>query len=993
MKVRRRRCAAVFAAVAAFVALCAAWLIFLLSGSGDEGRADATAGKTFLEVRLANRTIRVPRTVNGGVPQVAATMPPILSRRGTAPFVLVANGRATAEVRRRATACGARVSGVIPPHGLVVEADATAISRLGSDGAFAAAEPLAAEDKMSESLKSCLVAGAEGELPVTVVPLRAEDADAVAEGFRANGVEPTEVSREGRGRVRAKVPSRLVASIAARGDVRWVERHVRPRLLNNVAVRPGLMNVTPVRDMYGLTGKGQTITVSDSGLDTGRKSTVMADFANRVALIKTVSGCLMYDQSGHGTHVAGSIAGNGALSGGEFKGVAYEANLNVWQCMDSSGDLCMPECARLFQPDLDRSPSYIHSGSWGGGINSEYDSYCIDVDLWMWEHPVNLSVFAVGNKGAASTVLSPAGAKNVIAVGATESLRTNVANVAYADNPSQIAYFSSKGPMADGRIKPDVCAPGSYIISTRGTMATGTGWGLYGENSSYMYDAGTSMAAPLVSGSAALVRQWLIERRGYSNEMPTAALIKAVLMGGAYDMAHDAGTNCGGAAPNSSQGWGRVDLGESLYPTNASVKLVDRIPFADGETFSVRVATTNMAPLSVQLVWTDYPGEYGAAQALVNDLDLVVSNETTGAVWFGNGVGGGDRTNSVESVRIASAESATYCVQVRGACIPYDSAEGGAAALYVRGALDMADATNVPETVRLTVSVEGPSPGATTPAPGVYRITKGVPITLSAENIICKEIGEIPTWQRMVAGWTGSGDVPASGASGRTVVSLSQDSDITWRWNGFTNVLLCSYMFLPNYKDNAIGYVDSWPRLGEVVELAVPESTPVGSETYDITSLGAYYVDEDGSSKRLRVQRLGRIETAETDSEQCYPVVDGNGHMATRFSLAMDDSVDVLYYYFDEGSTNVATSLPTWWHQRYVSENPNADDVRFTMVSPERLEWVGGAGLRRVLERTPRLGVAADWQPVYTNAPAPVLTNLWEVPTAFSTNSFYRIVW
>ena len=115
--------------------------------------------------------------------------------------------------------------------------------------------------------------------------------------------------------------------------------------------------------------------------------------------------------------------------------------------------------------------------------------------------------------------------------------------------------------------------------------------------------------------------------------------------------------------------------------------------------------------------------------------------------------------------------------------------------------------------------------------------------------------------------------------------------------------------------------------------------------------------------------------------------------MATAFSVVADRDRDILYYFYDDASTNVATTLPTWWYQRYVAENPASNQVLFTSVSPSRLEWTGGAGLTRVLERTPVLGASADWQPVYTNAPEPVLTNVWEVPSAFSTNSFYRIVW
>ena len=175
--------------------------------------------------------------------------------------------------------------------------------------------------------------------------------------------------------------------------------------------------------------------------------------------------------------------------------------------------------------------------------------------------------------------------------------------------------------------------------------------------------------------------------------------------------------------------------------------------------------------------------------------------------------------------------------------------------------------------------------------------------------------------------------------------------------------------------------------------LTVPESAFGGSEAIDLSDEKGSYIDFDGSEKTLGVQRLGRIEIAETDADDFESVVDVNGHMATWFSITMDKGEDVLYCYFDEASTNVATTLPTWWYQRYVAENPASNQVWFTSVSPSRLKWTGGAGLTRVLERTPVLGASADWQPVYTNAPEPVLTNVWEVPSAFSTNSFYRIVW
>jgi hypothetical protein len=141
----------------------------------------------------------------------------------------------------------------------------------------------------------------------------------------------------------------------------------------------------------------------------------------------------------------------------------------------------------------------------------------------------------------------------------------------------------------------------------------------------------------------------------------------------------------------------------------------------------------------------------------------------------------------------------------------------------------------------------------------------------------------------------------------------------------------------------------------------------------------------------MKVQRLGRIEVAASGAESGEPVTNAAGHMATSFSVKVDSDKDMLFMFFDEASTNVATTLPTWWYKRYVEGDPLADVVRFTAVSPSCVEWTGGAGHMRTLERTESLGPVADWQPVYTCPPAPVLTNSWIIPSAFSTNSFFRI--
>lgn len=989
----------------AAIALGVAASAFLLSFSArEETDADAKHGRAVREVRLLSRSIVIPADADGSAQKAAfSPVPPKASRRGTAAFILVSKERVTAEVRNRASACGARVSGVVPPYGLVVEADAQALAKLREDGSFVAAEALLAEDKMPLSLKRVLASAESTDVSVKIIPLIPDDTEEISNAVEAMGWNVADSTKTGRGFVRATVPADRVRELAERGDVRWIERDLRPKLFNNVAVRPGLMNATPVRDVRGLTGKGQIVSITDSGLDTGNPDTVKADFAGRIEALKTAAGCVTFDKDGHGTHVAGSIAGNGALSDGEFRGVAPEARLSVLQCMENTGYLILPyEFADFFRPDKNKSDSYIHSASWGDEADSEYDSNCAAVDEWLWENTERLAVFAAGNVMSGQTYMkmsTPAGAKNVLAVGATETLRSGKG--ANADNPSEVAYFSARGPMVDGRIKPDICAPGTYILSTRSTMSTKTMWGVYDSNTNYLFSSGTSMATPMVSGSAAIVRQWLEERRGYTNAMPTAALMKAVLMGGAHDMGGDANAKCGGAAPNSVQGWGRVDLGETLYPSNAAVRIADRIQVPDGDVYRMVLSTTNAAPLAVQLVWTDYPGELGAAQALVNDLDLVVSNETSGATWYGNGIRGGDRTNTVESIRIPIAEAGTYSVLVRGHSVPYGPFDGGATALYVRGAFE--DYSEEPETVELVVEVEeGDVAGATTPEPGTHRIEKGTIIQLSAEaypvNIkeFLKEDNSVvreTVMRRDVAGWTGEGDVPQTGEGKRIAVAVTRDSRIKWRWSAKTNVLLRSYAMLSSYNqpDRFVGLEESWPEFNETIRFTVPESLPYGSEDIDITGEGLRYLDANGALRTMTVQRLGRIERAITNGKDTYPLTDSSGHMPREFTLTINEGTDILYCYYDIDSVDPVTTLPEWWRQRYVALNPDADAVRFTAVSPEYLEWTGGAGLNRILERTTVLGPEADWRQVATIPPQPVLTNRWNVPSAYSTNSFYRI--
>lgn len=662
----------------------------------DGGGRPRAARAAAWQVRLVHRTLEGTTARRDFPPAFAAAQTP--SARGTAPYIVVARTAVAKAARARVAACGAHVVGVLPPGALLVEADAAALRRLAGAAAFVAAAEVLPEDKVAACVRAAVRAGAAA-LDVTALPLRAEDGAALAAFVRARG-GATLPKAAGDALVHARVPAPVVEALARRGDVLGLEPYAPAALLNDVAVEPGLLNVRPVWDVHGLTGAGQVVSTVDAGLDTGDPATLMADFRGRVCGIRTVvldtgETCIASDTNGHGTHTAGSLVGNGALSGGRIRGVAPGARLYVWQALDGKGLINAPAWSEVFRPGGACTPVHVASASWGYQYQNFYSSRCADIDRHVWRHPEDLCVFAAGNDGnrGASTILAPASAKNVLAVGATETRRPDLPSryAPYADNPAAVwmgpQNGSAQGPTSDGRIKPDLCAPGTMILSTRTTQVAADadiGWMAY--DAHYFYNTGTSMATPLVAGAAALVREWLTTRRGFTNTVPTAALVKAVLTGGARDLSAAAGADCGGAAPNNRQGWGRVDVGETLYPSNRAVACVDAIPFAPGSDYVVRLATTNEAPLDVQLAWLDAPAVPMAKTALVNDLDLVVSNETSGAVWWGNGVAGGDRANTVEGVRLAAAPPGVYAVHVKGVAVPYESGEGGAAALYARGA-------------------------------------------------------------------------------------------------------------------------------------------------------------------------------------------------------------------------------------------------------------------------------------------------------------------
>ncbi len=488
-----------------------------------------------------------------------------------------------------------------------------------------------------------------------------------------------------RNKVRMRVQDRYLDDVAAIDEVRYLAPAPVYRLYNNVA-RP-ILNADVLVNGTSYQGAGQIVVVNDTGFDKGSTTNVHPAFTGRVAKLVALGRATSDDPDGHGTHVAGSVLGDGnsASMGGKIQGTAPKARLITQSLLDKNGGLggIPNDLHDLFRPPYDKNKARIQTNSWGSGPGA-YSPSSNEIDDFVWNHPDCVICFAAGNDGTdgnsngvvdPGSVASEASAKNCISVGASESLRPRFSATygAYwpsdypasplhddriANNADGMVAFSSRGPTREGRFKPDVVAPGTCILSTR-SRALVTASTDYGTSSdpSFFFDGGTSMATPLVAGCVAVVRETLVK-----NGMPTpsAAVIKAILINGAVNVPGQYSPSEAGASPNNNSGWGRVDLaGSIILPgPNPNGGFGEGGPLKQGQssTATITIPTRKRSTgahtmatghtLKVTLVWTDPPGA-----KLQNDLDLIVT-ASNGQVRHGNmGTGKGfDRVNNVEQV-------------------------------------------------------------------------------------------------------------------------------------------------------------------------------------------------------------------------------------------------------------------------------------------------------------------------------------------------------
>jgi len=496
----------------------------------------------------------------------------------------------------------------------------------------------------------------------------------------------------------------VVAAVSALPDVCFIAPKIlmkqRDLNLHQSIIQGSTSGSKPIFNS-GITGRGQIVAISDSGLDTnhcyfwgagGKNVYDNVALTNR-KIIQYIPYSDGVDFSGHGTAIASIIAGrrsfNGSVeSNGRADGVAINAKLSFFDIGDANGGLKIPQNAAVFLEPGRIAGAKIHNLSWGSDSYSdknsnEYQSLDQDLDKYMYDNDDFNIIVAAGNEGSfcpcgrgkcgkdwnsecsfllnySNSVSSPAIAKNVITVGASQTK---------GGYESYINPYSARGPTKDGRIAPMLIAPGQDIVSAKSIQNK------VGECDNAYSDAGltkqtgTSMSAAVISGGVALIREYFEQgfypstRRNLSDSLqPSSALIKAVLINGALPMVKVDNSQMNGkdistTSYDYTQGFGRVSLVNTLplYGLNSfGMALNDRRVIRPGDqphTYPITVdPTCSTRTVSVTLVWTDEPAGEWCTKCLLNDLDLYILDTVSQTKFFPNGLSTKDRVNNAERV-------------------------------------------------------------------------------------------------------------------------------------------------------------------------------------------------------------------------------------------------------------------------------------------------------------------------------------------------------
>ena len=396
------------------------------------------------------------------------------------------------------------------------------------------------------------------------------------------------------------------------------------------------------RDIPGqlnLFGEGVCIGIGDGG-ELGEH----LDFTQRVT--NKAEGT--YSSFGaHGDHVSGIVGGEGLINPWH-RGMAPEAKLITQKTSLITYNLeeYYEQCGMVLTNN-----SYGTSANCSSNGSYNYTSHGLDHQLNQFTDV--LHVFAAGNSGGMSCDGYPVGYKTVLKF--YQSAK-NVLTVGNLKEDREINSNSSRGPVLDGRLKPEVVAVGSAVYST-------------GREFNYYASSGTSMAAPAVTGVLGLMyEQYRLEN---NQENPEGALMKAIIANTAEDL--------GNPGPDFTYGFGLVNAYHAVNAITEKNYFDGTLANAESQNTTINVPA-NVGQLKIMLYWSDVEAELDAPIALVNDLDISVNApdgnylpwvlDHTPANVALDAIRGVDRLNNVEQVTIDNPVAGNYNINVAAYNIP-----------------------------------------------------------------------------------------------------------------------------------------------------------------------------------------------------------------------------------------------------------------------------------------------------------------------------------
>lgn len=472
-----------------------------------------------------------------------------------------------------------------------------------------------------------------------------------------------------------ELPRPNLDALADEDAVQWIEWPL-PRMSeindsNRVITQANAVQGPP----YGLSGSGVTVLVYDGG----QARATHVDFQGRL----TVGAGDTSGLSDHATHVAGTVGGGGVANAAN-KGMAPGVNIVSYGfeydgsgifLYDNPGDMESDYSAAISTYGADISNNSIGTNTESNGFPCELQgNYGVTSNLIdtivrgdgsnpLFSAPFRV-VWANGNErqgnrcdvegfGDYYSTAPPAGSKNHIAVGALNS------------NDDSMTSFSSWGPLDDGRMKPDVSAPGCQAGGDGGVTSCSSAG-----DTAYTVYCGTSMASPTVSGlSALLLQDYRVQYSGQPDFRNST--LKILLAHTAVDR--------GNVGPDYQFGYGSVRVQNAVDFMRSGNFLEDQV--SQGNVYSVLVLVDPGDPeLKVTLAWDDYPATLNTGTALINDLDLRVYSPTSQQQfpWTLDALNPSapavrtqaNRVDNIEQVYVQNPAAGVWLVEVHGFNVP-----------------------------------------------------------------------------------------------------------------------------------------------------------------------------------------------------------------------------------------------------------------------------------------------------------------------------------